>query len=52
MANYSKIKRDKLMWSHITTTVEGDWDLEKQEDIEGCSEKSKEVREKDRWEIW
>jgi len=28
MANYIKIKRDKSMQSHITTTVEGNWILE------------------------
>jgi len=51
MANYSKIKRDKLTWSHIATTVEGNWDLEKQEGIEECSEKSKEVKEASRREV-
>jgi len=25
MANYIKIKRVELTWSHIVTTVEGDW---------------------------
>jgi len=34
MANYSKIKRDKLMQSCIATTMEENWILEKWEDIE------------------
>jgi len=32
------------MQSHIAITIEGNWDLEKQEDIEEGSKKSKEVR--------
>jgi len=34
MANYSKIKRGKLTQSCITTTVEGNWVLERWDDIE------------------
>jgi len=34
MANYSKIKRGELMWSCIATTVEGNWVLEKWNNIE------------------
>ena len=33
MANYSKIERVKLLWSYIAMAVEGNWNLEKQEDI-------------------
>jgi len=33
MANYIKIKRVELMHSHIATTVEGNWVLEKWDDI-------------------
>jgi len=51
MANYSKIKRIEPPQSHIVMAVEGNWDLKKQEDTEGYSEKSKEVREKGRREV-
>jgi len=34
MANYIKIKRDESMQSCITTTIRGNWVLEKQENIE------------------
>ena len=33
MANYSKIKRVRPPWSCITVAVEGNWNLEEQEDI-------------------
>jgi len=33
MANYIKIKRVELTWSCIATTVEGNWSLEKWDDI-------------------
>jgi len=33
MANYSKIKRVRPLWSRIAVAVEGNWNLEEQEDI-------------------
>ena len=51
MANYSNIKKTESMQSYLTITMEGTQNLEKQEDIEGCSEKSKEVRKKDSKEV-
>jgi len=33
MANYSNIKRVEPPWSCITMAVEGNWNLEEQEDI-------------------
>jgi len=51
MVNYSNIKKVELTWSHIAITIEGNWDLEKQENIERCSVKSKEVEERGRREV-
>jgi len=44
MANYSKIKRVKPPWSCIATTVEGNWNLEEQEDIEEVKRKTEKLR--------
>jgi len=46
MANYSKIKRVEPPWSHIATAVEGNWNLEEQEDIEEVERRTKKQRRK------
>jgi len=44
MANYSKIKRVKLLWSRIVMAVEGNWNLEEQEDIEEVERRTEKLR--------
>jgi len=44
MANYSKIKRVKLLWSRIVMAVEGNWNLEEQEDIEEVERRIEKLR--------
>ena len=39
------------MQSCLIITIKRNWNLEKQEDIEGCSKKSKKVREKGNREV-
>jgi len=44
MANYSKIKRAKPLWCYIATAVEGNWNLEEQEDIEEVERRPEKLR--------
>jgi len=44
MANYSKIKRVEPPWSHIIMAVEGNWNLEEQEDIEEVERRTEKLR--------
>jgi len=46
MANYSKIKRVKPLWSCITAAVEGNWNLEEQKDIEEVERGTEKLRRK------
>jgi len=46
MANYSKIKRVKLLWSRIVMAVKGNWKLEVRENIEEVEEKTREAEER------
>jgi len=44
MANYGKIKRVKPPQSCIATAVEGNWNLEEQEDIKEIERETKKLR--------
>ena len=44
MANYSKIKRIKPMWSCVGIVVGGNWNLEDQKDIEELRRRTKKLR--------
>jgi len=44
MVNYSKIKRVKPLRSHIATAMEGNWNLEKREDIEEIERRTEKLR--------
>ena len=44
MANYSKIKRVELLQSRIAMAVEGNWNLEKWEDIEEVERRTGKLR--------
>jgi len=44
MANYSKIKRVGPPWSCIAVAVEGNWNLEEQEDIGEVERGTKKLR--------
>ena len=46
MAKYSKIKRVELLWSCITTAVEGNWNLEEWEDIKEIERRTEKLRRK------
>jgi len=44
IANYSKIKRVEPPWSCITMVVEGNWNLEEQENIEVVERRTEKLR--------
>ena len=44
MANYSKIQRVEPPWSCIAVVVEGNWNLEEQEDIEKVERGTEKLR--------
>jgi len=44
MANYSNIKRVEPPWNHIAIAVEGNWNLEEQEDIEKIERRPEKLR--------
>jgi len=46
MANYSKIKGIKSLWSHVRMAMEGIWNLKKQKNIEKVEEKTREAKER------
>ena len=44
MADYIKIKRVKLTWSHIAITIEENWILEEWENIEDVGKRIKKLK--------
>ena len=44
MADYIKIKRVKLTWSHIAITIEENWILEEWENIEDVEKRIKKLK--------